>query len=221
MRTWCGSVEAQRETRSSPRHRLGLNRTNTATDRRHGLRNFVVTAFGSRGARPAHSPPCGEYRPTVHEARAAQCVFGVGCVVGQREERSSPSRWLMLDCTNTATGRGHRLWDVVAAAREFRDVQSARFPLHGVSVDNPRSTGRAVRSSHGCVVGQHRARFSPRRRTGARPHQYHGSSVARASEGLKHCFQSRGARPARFRVVQNRSTATEHAPRSAHLVWLC
>ena len=166
VRTWCGCVEAQRETRSSPRHRLGLNRTNTATGRRHGLRNFVVTAFGSRGARPAHSPPCGEYRPTVHEGRAAQCVFGVGCVVGQREERSSPSRWLMLDCTNTPTGRRHRLWNVVAAAREFRDVQSARFPLHGVSVDNPRSTGRAVRSSHGCVVGQHRARFSPHRRTG-------------------------------------------------------
>ena len=65
VRTWRGCVVGQHRVRSSPRHRLGLNCMNAATGRRHGLQNLVVTASGSRGARPAHSPPCGEYRPTA------------------------------------------------------------------------------------------------------------------------------------------------------------
>ena len=114
-----------------------------------------------------------EYRPTAHGARAAQFAISMGSVVGQREERSSPSRWLRLDCTNTATDRLHRLWNAVVAARGFRDVWPARFPPHRVSSDNPRSSHRAVRSSHG-------GRASPRAieqgldRTSTTVGQWHG-----------------------------------------------
>ena len=55
VRTWRGCVVGERRPCLSPRHRPRPDRTNTARGQRHRLRSkFLVTAFDSRGARPAH-----------------------------------------------------------------------------------------------------------------------------------------------------------------------
>ena len=104
--TWRRCVVAERVACSSPSRWLGLDCTNIAAGWRHGLSKFAVTAFSSDGARPARSPPreASADRPrstcrAVHTWR--------GCVVAQREARSSPSRWLWLDCSNTAGNWRH------------------------------------------------------------------------------------------------------------------
>ena len=89
-----------------------------------------------------------EYRPTAHRARAAQFAFGVGCVVGQREERSLPSHWLRLDCTNTATGRRYGLRTFVTTASGSYDARLARFQTCG----EYRSTARGTRAAQ-CGLG--------------------------------------------------------------------
>ena len=108
VRTWRGWVVTQREARSSPSRRPRLYCTNTATGRRHGRRTFVTTAFGTHGTRPARSPPRGvsanRPRSTRHAVRTWR-----GGAVAHREARSSPSRRLRLDFTNTATGQQREL----------------------------------------------------------------------------------------------------------------
>ena len=107
VRTCSGSVVGQRRVRSSPRHRSGLNRTNTATGRRHGLRNFVTTTVQLLW-RPARAL-CAVWRVSVDRPQSTRRAVRTwrGCVVTQRETSSSPSRRLRSYCTNTAAGWRH------------------------------------------------------------------------------------------------------------------
>ena len=104
--TWRGCVVAERGALSLPSRRLGLDCTNTTAVWRHGLSKFVTTAFDSHSARLARSPPRGVSADRQRSTRRAVRAWR-GCVVAQREARSSPSHRLGLDCIITATGRQH------------------------------------------------------------------------------------------------------------------
>ena len=77
VRTWRDCVVGQRRTRSSPRRRPGLGRTNTATGRRHGFRKVVATILEPREARPARFSSCGASADRPRSTCAAQCGLGV------------------------------------------------------------------------------------------------------------------------------------------------
>ena len=87
----------------------------------------------------------------------------------------------------------------------------------GYSVDRPKSTRRAVRAWHGCVVGQCGARFSPRHRseidrTNTATSRWHG-----LEEVSVPAFESYGAWSARFLprgVSTDRPRSTSRAVRT-------
>ena len=96
VRTWRGCVVRQLGARSSPRHRSGLDRSNTATSRRRGgLRRLVVTWRAARALFASWSIG----RPPAEHARRAVRTWRV-CVVGPRRARSSPRRRPGLNRTN-------------------------------------------------------------------------------------------------------------------------
>ena len=164
-RTLRGCAVGQHGAHCSPRYRTGLDRTNTATGRRHGIRGAFVLFFKSRGARRARSSARGKSanrpRSTLRAARTWR-----GCVVGECGARCSPRRRPGLGYTNTASGSRHGLREVVTVASEFRGARRLRSFLCGKSADRLRSTRRAARTWRGCVVGQRRAHFSPYCRPG-------------------------------------------------------
>ena len=194
---WRGCVVGQRGARSSPHCRPGLDRTNTVAGWQHCLREVLVTAFKSRGARPARYSPCGVSADRPRSTRCAARTWR-GCVVGQREARSSPHCRPGLDRTNTVAGWQHGLREVLVTAFKSRGVHSARYWPRGVSADRPRSTRCAAWTWRGCVVGQRRARSSPH----CRPGLDRTNTVAGWQHGLQEvlvtAFNSRGARPARY-----------------------
>ena len=107
VRACRGCVVGQRMVRSSPRNRPGFNRTNTATARRHGLWTFMTTTVQLLW-RPTRAP-CAVWRVSVDRPQSTRRAVRIwrGCVVAQRETRSSPSRQLGPYCTNTAAGWRH------------------------------------------------------------------------------------------------------------------
>jgi len=164
VRPWRACVVAQREARSSPNRRLGLDCIITETGRQCGVVSVMATAFISYGTLlPCLSPL--EYRPTALGAHRAVLTWR-GCVVAERGARSLPCRWLKLDCTNTAAGWRHRPSNLVATAFDSHGARPACSSPRGVSVDRQRSTRRAVHTWRGCVVAQLQARSSPSRRLG-------------------------------------------------------
>ena len=157
-----------------------------------------------------------ETRPTTHGARSAQRGLGVVVlwVVGQRGARSSPRRWLRLDSTNTATGRGHGLQATVVIAFEPRGARPARFWPREAAADRPQSS-RAAQCGLGMVVLRPNAGRAPPHAVGqlrpnagrAPPHAVGRGSTAPplrqdGSTAFKFIatisFESRGARPACF-----------------------
>ena len=81
-RHWRCRVVGQCRVRSSPRRRPGLNCTNTATGRRHGVKHLLAVTFKSRGARPARISPRRVFSDNPRSTRRAVRTWS-GCVVGQ------------------------------------------------------------------------------------------------------------------------------------------
>ena len=149
VRTWRGCDVHQFVACSSRRHRPGLDRSNTATTRRHGLRRFVVTTFKSRGARPARFSPRGVSAARPRSTRTAQCRLArlccgptQGALLTTSLARAQPHRH--------PEGRWHRPRSFVVTTCESRCARPARISPRAVSSDRPRSMRSAVRT--GVVV---------------------------------------------------------------------
>ena len=184
----------------SPRRRTRRNRINTATGRKHDVRDFFSTAFGPRGAQPTRTSPCGESTDRLRGTRRAARTWNC-CDVGQRG-RAPPhaaSRGLSAPTPRQVGGGGLRKTLVA------RSYPVARVPRAYRAMEK-RSTGlgaRAVQRGLGVVVLWANARRAPshtagRGSTAPTPRQVGGT----ASKVLVRAFESRGARRARFRTME-------------------
>ena len=209
-----GCVVGQRGARSLPRRRPGLNRINTATGRRHGVREVLITAFESHGVRCVRSSPRGKSADRPRSTRRAARIWN-GCVVGQRGARSTPRQRPRLGRTNTATGRRHGVREALIAAFKSRGARRVRFTPREKSADRPRSTCRAARTSRGCAVGQRRARFSPRRRPGRDRINTATSRRRGPQEVFITAFEPRGGRHVRSSTRGNSAERPRSTPRAA------
>ena len=223
-RTWRCCVVGQRNARSPQRHRPGLNRTNTATGRRHEVRKCVLVASESSGARSSGARPAGFSPRGVIPDRPWSTGRAVrtwrGCVVGQRRARSSPRRRPGLDRTSTATGRRHSLQQNVVIVTKHSGARSAPVSPRKLSADRRRST-HAAQYGLGVVVSW--GSLLPMPSAEVRPHQLRKRSTARALRGAdcrNHTPVARG--PRTFRPVKHRpSTHGARALRSVDVAWLC
>ena len=92
VRPWCRCGAGRHVARSSPRRRPTRDRTNTATNRRRGLRTVLARAFESHGARPARVSHHGVAADRPQSTRRVARTWR-GCVVSQHAARqiSTPS----------------------------------------------------------------------------------------------------------------------------------
>ena len=220
VRTWRGCVVGQRGARSSPRRRPGLDRTNTATGRRHRRRRCIVTSFESSGARPARISPREVSADRPRSTRTAQCGLGV-VVLWPNAGRAPPHAVGWARPHQHRDRSAARLRKLVFTAFESRGARPARFSPRGVSADRLRSTRRAVRTWRGCVVAQRGARSSPRRRLGSTaptPRQVGGTSFESSCPPRSNPWCAARALFAPWSIGR---PPTEHVPRSADLAWLC
>jgi len=95
---------------------------------------------------------------------------------------------------------------------ESRGARPAHFPPRGISADRSRNTRSAARTWRSCVVGQHGARSSPRRRPGLARINTTTSQRHELRAFLTTAFKSRAAHPARF---PSRGVSADR-PRSTH-----
>ena len=203
-------------------HPHAVGRGSTApTPRQVGgreLRKFVVSAFESRGARPARVSHHG-VAADGRGARAAQRGLGVVVLWANSRRAPSPRRRPRLNRTNTATGRS-TAFEIVWPARS-NPVARAR----ALSPMEYRPIARGARAAQRglgvVVVWANAGALLPTPSAEARSHQHRDRSAAGASKVVDQRVRIpwRASR-ARIALWSSGRRASEHAPRSADLAWL-
>ena len=216
-------VIGQRGARSSPRRRLGLDRTNTATGRRYGLQEVFVAAFESHGTRRARSSPRGESADRPRSTRRAAGTWQLGVVVLWPIAGRAPpyvnGRALSAPTPRQVGGTAFgRCWSL--RSNPVACVACALRPLES----RPTADGsRAAQHKLGDLArwlccGPTRSALPSTPSASARPHQHRGMLAARPSRAPYHRIRIpwRASR-ALFVPWRTGRPPKEHAPRSGDL----
>ena len=223
-RTWSGCVVGQRRARSSPRRRPGLDRSNTATGRRHASQETLIIAFESRGARRVRSSPRGKSADRPRSTRRAAWT-GRGCVVGCGPTRGALPPHAVSQGSTASTPRqvggtafkrssSLRSNPMARVARALRPVEN-RPTAHGA-----RAAQRGLGDLAWLCCWPTWGALPSTPSAGAQPHQHRDRSASRPLRSLVTSFESCGARRARSSPrgeLTDHPRSTRHAARTWRL----
>ena len=137
----------------------------------------------------------------------------------QREARAFPRIRPRLGPINTASGQRQKLCNTVVTVFESRDAEPASVSHREVDRPTAHGASDAVRTWRGCVVGQHAAHSSPRRRPRHDPTDYATGRRRKLRNILINMFDSHGARPTHVRYRPTRRARATQSGLTAVVVW--
>ena len=200
-----------------------LDRTNTATGRRHGVLKVAAIGLDTHGERHVRFSRRGVTTDRSQSTRALLCRLGVAMCPMRGALLPTPSSEARphYHHDRTAARRSNLLWRprsslVTHGPLAFRPVE------YWLTTHEARATRRSADLAWLCCGPTQRALLStPSAR--ARPHQHRHTPEAQPSERFSAiAFKSRGARPARFlpRGVSADGPLSTRAAQ-AGFAWLC